>query len=161
MISTQAVMEAETPRLDNQLCFLLYTTSREVTRLYQPVLKALDLTYPQYLVMLVLWEHSTPLSVSEIGKRLHLDSGTLTPLLKRLEQKAIITRRRNDKDERQVDIQLQSKGLEMKRQAAEVPGTLLCRFDANQLRQLQELREELASVLNLLTGTQGETCNDQ
>lgn len=151
MTSTQVeIKEAGTPKLDDQLCFLLYTASREVTRQYQPVLKALDLTYPQYLVMLVLWEQSKPISVSEIGKRLHLDSGTLTPLLKRLEQKAIITRRRNDRDERQVDIQLQSKGLEMKRHAAGVPGKLLCRFDDAQLKRLQELREELKSVLGLL-----------
>ena len=105
--------------LDNQLCFALYSASLAMTKLYKPLLEPLGLTYPQYLVMLVLWEHAT-LSVSELGERLYLDSGTLTPLLKRMETAALLQRKRSARDERRVDITLTPAGRKLKTGAAKV-----------------------------------------
>ncbi|MGK8251287.1 MarR family winged helix-turn-helix transcriptional regulator [Moraxella sp. K2450] len=107
-------------RLCNQLCFPLYTISKEITRRYTPFLQELDLTYPQYLVMLVLWE-SDAMSVGEIGEQLHLDSGTLTPLLKRLQSKGLIDRVRCVNDERSVKITLTEQGQAMENQAVAIP----------------------------------------
>ncbi|KGQ70010.1 MarR family transcriptional regulator [Chelonobacter oris] len=107
-------------KLDNQFCFPLYALSKEITRRYTPFLEALDLTYPQYLVMMVLWEHDGQ-SVSQIGGKLHLDSGTLTPLLKRLQQKGLLERRRAEYDERMVQIALTAQGRALESQAAAVP----------------------------------------
>lgn len=106
--------------LDNQLCFLVYRLHRGITDLYRPLLGALGLTYPQYLVMLVLWE-ADPLSVGQIGARLHLDSGTLSPLLKRLESAGLIVRTRDASDERSVEISLTAGGRALREQAATVP----------------------------------------
>ena len=115
-------------KLDNQLCFQLYSASRLMTKLYQPLLKPLDLTYPQYLVMLVLWEEEMghKFTVSHLGDRLKLDSGTLTPLLKRLEGKHFIQRQRSHEDERQVWIRLAPLGASLRQQAKRVPEKLLC-----------------------------------
>lgn len=115
-------------KLDNQLCFQLYSASRMMTKLYQPLLKPLDLTYPQYLVMLVLWEQSMgyKFTVTELGERLFLDSGTLTPLLKRLETKRLIQRQRSNEDERQVWVKLTTSGEGLKQQARRVPERLMC-----------------------------------
>lgn len=110
----------EALRLENQLCFPLYAAARRVTGMYTPHLKALGLTYTQYVVMLVLWEHDG-LSVSEIGQRLLLDSGTLTPLLKKLESDGLVIRRRSERDERSVEITLTGKGRDLKTAAAGVP----------------------------------------
>jgi DNA-binding MarR family transcriptional regulator len=110
-------------RLDRQICFPLYAASNLLTRLYRPVLAKLGLTYPQYLVMLVLWE-SSPLSVGELGTKLHLDSGTLTPLLKRLEQADFVSRQRDADDERRVLVDLTAAGRALKRRASTVPATL-------------------------------------
>jgi MarR family transcriptional regulator, organic hydroperoxide resistance regulator len=110
--------------LDNQLCFALYSTSLAMTKLYKPLLEALGLTYPQYLVMLVLWERDG-LMVSELGERLFLDSGTLTPLLKRLETSGLIARIRDAQDERRVHINLTAAGSALKTQAAEIPNCIL------------------------------------
>jgi DNA-binding MarR family transcriptional regulator len=107
--------------LDNQLCFALYSTSLAMTKLYKPLLASLDLTYPQYLVMLVLWEQDGQ-SVSDLGERLTLDSGTLTPLLKRMEQNGLLTRRRAAQDERRVELHLTAQGQHLKNRAAKVPG---------------------------------------
>src|SRR3954464_4658073 len=96
--AAKANTEDDVIRLDDQLCFALYATSRAITGLYRPVLQELGLTYPQYLVMLVLWEHQT-VTVSELGVRLYLDSGTLTPLLKRLEKQGLVVRSRDSEDE--------------------------------------------------------------
>ena len=106
--------------LDNQLCFLVYRLHRGITDIYRPVLSELGLTYPQYLVMLVLWE-SAPLSVSEIGDRLSLDSGTLSPLLKRLESAGLFDRQRSRVDERSVEISLTVDGRELRGRAERVP----------------------------------------
>ncbi|HEY8023455.1 MAG TPA: MarR family transcriptional regulator [Burkholderiaceae bacterium] len=111
-------------RLDNQLCFALYSASLAMTKLYKPLLEPLGVTYPQYLVMLVLWE-SDGVMVSEIGERLFLDSGTLTPLLKRLETAGLLTRLRDADDERRVRIKLTAAGRALKKQAAEIPACIL------------------------------------
>lgn len=107
-------------KLSNQLCFPLYALSKEIIRRYTPFLQPLDLTYPQYLVMLVLWECDQQ-SVSEIGAKLHLDSGTLTPLLKRLQSKQLIERLRSADDERSVIIQTTAAGQALQHQAADIP----------------------------------------
>ena len=111
--------------LDNQLCFALHSTSLAMQKVYRKLLGGLGLTYPQYLVMLVLWERDG-LILSEIGKRLFLDSATLTPLLKRLETAGLIRRTRDERDERQVVIDLTAEGRALKRRAAEVPPQFLC-----------------------------------
>ena len=106
--------------LDNQLCFALYSASLAMTKLYKPLLEALDLTYPQYLVMLVLWERDG-LSVSALGERLYLDSGTLTPLLKRMEAAGWLVRQRSTEDERRVEVHLSAEGRKLKTKAASIP----------------------------------------
>lgn len=106
--------------LDNQLCFMVYRLHRGITDLYRPVLNELGLTYPQYLVMLVLWE-AEPLSVQQIGQRLSLDSGTLSPLLKRLEVAGLVTKSRSRSDERSVEIGLTEEGRRLKDRARQVP----------------------------------------
>ncbi len=111
-------------QLDNQLCFALYSTSLAMTKLYKPLLAELGLTYPQYLAMLVLWERDG-LMVSELGDRLYLDSGTLTPLLKRLEVSGYISRIRDVEDERRVYITLTSSGRKLKTRAAKIPSCIL------------------------------------
>ena len=134
--------------LDNQLCFALYSTSLAMTRFYKPLLKELGLTDPQYLALLVLWE-SDGLTVSELGKRLFLDSGTLTPLLKRLESLGLVTRLRAVEDERRVHISLTPQGRALKAKAAKIPA---CIVDATQCAlpelltltsQVQALRQRL------------------
>lgn len=107
-------------KLDNQLCFALYSGSRHIVRLYQPVLAALDLTYTQYITMLVLWEHGS-ISMKELGDKLYLDSGTLTPLLKKLEALDLVKRVRSESDERVVDVTLTEKGQALKEEAKAIP----------------------------------------
>ncbi len=107
-------------KLENQLCFPLYVAAKETIRLYKPFLDELDLTYTQYITMMLLWEHST-MTVKELGDRLYLDSGTLTPLLKKLEKKGFITRTRSYKDERNLDISLTAVGMELRDKALKVP----------------------------------------
>lgn len=109
--------------LDNQLCFLVYRLHRGITDLYRPILGELGLTYPQYLVLLVLWEES-PLTVSQLGERLHLDSGTLSPLLKRLEAAGFVERRRAEADERSVEVSLTKQGVALRSKARTVPATI-------------------------------------
>ena len=136
--------------LDNQLCFALYSTSLAMTKFYKPLLEALGLTYPQYLVMLVLWERDD-VSVSALGERLFLDSGTLTPLLKRIETAGLLVRTRATDDERRVQIALTPAGRELKAQAGVVPGCLVSAVQCpvTELmaltRQLQALRGRLAA----------------
>ncbi len=107
-------------KLDNQLCFPLYACSKEVVRKYKPYLDELGLTYTQYITMMVLWERKH-VNVKQLGEYLYLDSGTLTPLLKKLEQQGLILRKRLAEDERNVMIELTDKGEELKLKAAEVP----------------------------------------
>ena len=111
-------------KLDNQLCFALYSTSLAMTRVYKPLLDELGITYPQYLAMLVLWEQDG-LMVSELGERLFLDSGTLTPLLKRLEASGFVSRQRAQHDERRVHVRLTPAGHALKVKAAAIPGCIL------------------------------------
>ena len=132
-------------RLDEQLCFALYAASRAVTQTYQPYLAQLDLTYPQYLVMLVLWEQDG-LTVKNIGEKLLLDSGTLTPLLKRLETIGYVNRRRGTQDERQVLVYLSESGKALRRQAVAMRAEMSCRFAAP-LAEAQGLREALRMLL--------------
>lgn len=130
--------------LENQFCFALYSASHAVTRTYKPLLDRIGLTYPQYLVMLVLWEQDGIL-VKDIGARLFLDSGTLTPLLKRLEGNGMLERRRDAHDERQVRISLSAAGRALHGQALEIPQQLLCASGQPALA-LGRLRAELAAV---------------
>lgn len=127
--------------LDNQLCFPLYAATRAVTQAYADLLAEAGLTYPQYLSMLALWDATEPLTVGELGKRLRLDSGTLTPLLKRLEAAGHVVRRRDPDDERRVLIEVTPEGWELREQVTEVPGHLvrttgLSAKDGAQLRRL-------------------------
>ena len=139
-------------RLDHQLCFALYSSSLLMTKLYKPVLGALGLTYPQYLALLVLWE-ADAISVSELGERLYLDSGTLTPLLKRMEHAGWLTRERATDDERRVVVALTPAGRALRRKAANIPATVACAsgctLDALTAltAQLQALRNNVASHL--------------
>ena len=112
------------PRLDDQLCFALYSASRAVTAAYRPLLTELKLTYPQYLVMLVLWEEGRA-NVGRLCERLHLDSGTLSPLLKRLESIGYVTRERSTDDERRVEIVLTAAGKRLQTKASRVPERLM------------------------------------
>ncbi len=136
--------------LENQLCFALYSASRAMTRAYAPLLAPLGLTYPQYLVMLVLWEEKSA-SVKELGDRLALDSGTLTPLLKRLEAAGLVSRRRDPEDERVVRIELTADGQKLRSRAKSVPTELACRTgfdvsDVKALARLARLRQELVAL---------------
>lgn len=110
----------EALRLDNQLCFPLYACAKEIVRRYKPFLDEIDLTYTQYIAMMVLWEERE-INVKELGSRLYLDSGTLTPVLKRLEQKGLITRQRDDKDERVLIVSITKEGDELKDKAVDIP----------------------------------------
>ena len=110
-------------KLENQLCFPLYACAKEVVRRYKPFLDKLDLTYTQYIAMMVLWEEKS-LNVRELGERLYLDSGTLTPVLKKLETKGYITRERSDKDERNLIVTISKEGEELKKQAVCVPSQM-------------------------------------
>jgi DNA-binding MarR family transcriptional regulator len=135
-------------KLDNQLCFAIYSASLATTRLYKPLLEKLKLTYPQYLVMLVLWEQDG-LMVSELGERLSLDSGTLTPLLKRLESNGFVARLRDLDDERRVRITLTAVGRRLKARAATVPGCLMAASQCSVpdlvalTQQIQQLRDRI------------------
>lgn len=136
----------ETLRLDNQLCFALYAASLAMNKAYKPHLGALGLTYPQYLVMLVLWEHSQ-LTVSEIGEKLFLDSGTLTPLLKRLEASEFVVRQRDASDERRVYVSLTAAGKNLKKKILPLPNVMLeaTQCTRDQAMQLAQQLRELGS----------------
>jgi DNA-binding MarR family transcriptional regulator len=140
--------------VDQQLCFALYNASRAVIRAYAPLLEPLGLTYPQYLVLLVLWERDG-LAVKRLGHRLALDSGTLTPLLKRLEHQGLIDRRRGEVDERVVRIHLTPAGRALRGKARKVPMELACRagYDLGSersVRELVRLRDELTALARRL-----------
>ncbi len=148
MSSRPPPADASALRLDNQLCFALYSANLAMHKRYRQLLKGLGLTYPQYLVMLVLWERDG-LSVSEIGERLFLDSATLTPLLKRLQAAGLVTRTRASGDERQVIVALTAEGLALRRKAGRIPEQLFCATScslddlAAMKRQLEALRTDL------------------
>lgn len=136
----------KTPRLDDQLCFALYAASRAMVAAYQPFLAPLGLTYPQYLVLLCLWEEDG-VTVSHLGERLHLDSGTLTPLLKRMEKDGLVARTRDREDERKVILTLASRGRKLEKRAPEVMNGIFCSLGAS----LEEITRVRASVKKLIT----------
>ncbi|NIE98151.1 MarR family transcriptional regulator [Acinetobacter sp. C26M] len=135
--------------LDNQLCFLIYSTNLALNQVYRQLLTPLGLTYPQYLVMLVLWEKDQ-LTVSDIGERLFLESSTLTPLLKKLEAAGLITRQRSNKDERQVIITLTTQGQALQLQAIDIPNQLAqaASCSSTALLTLKDQLSELRANLN-------------
>lgn len=135
--------------LDRQLCFSLYRASRTVTRAYRPLLKDIGLTYPQYLVMLALWQSGGPMSLNDIGSRLSLDSGTLTPLLRRLEETGLITRARDRADERRRLITLTSAGRDLRKRAATIPDRMIALYSqpAEDLERLKSMLDDMAARL--------------
>lgn len=135
-------------KLENQICFALYAASREVIKLYKPILDKHNLTYTQYVAMLVLWEKEQ-MTVKEIGQRLHLDSGTLTPLLKKLEQRGLITRHRDVNDDRVVIVNLTEEGIKLKSEILDVPGEVFCKMNISK-EQAEELMHNLESLLQCL-----------
>lgn len=135
--------------LENQICFKLYALSRQLTGQYRPLLESLDITYPQYLVMMVLWKEKS-ITVKELGNRLYLDSGTLTPLLKRLEHKKFISRKRDATDERSVIISLLKAGNELQQKAKNVPDVLGKCLSLKEKEYIQ-LRDQLDALLSQLT----------
>nr|WP_157501486.1 MarR family transcriptional regulator [Echinicola vietnamensis] len=139
----------ETLRLENQLCFPLYAASRLMIKAYQPHLSKLDLTYPQYLVLLVLWENDH-LTVSQISHALMLESNTLTPLLKRLEEKNILKRERDREDERKVFVSLTEKGQTMREKAVCIPTEIMKNVDILNLDEMKALYAHLGKLIHHL-----------
>ncbi|WP_100342814.1 MarR family winged helix-turn-helix transcriptional regulator [Mucilaginibacter auburnensis] len=133
-------------KLENQVCFPIYAFSRSLTNLYRPLLAKLDITYPQYLVLMVLWEHKEQ-TVNQLCERLYLDTGTLTPLLKRLEQKKLVNRSRSKQDERIVMISLTGLGIQLKERAKHIPMELLncTKVSVDELLQLKALLNKVLS----------------
>jgi len=138
--------------LENQLCFPLYATSRLTTRVYSPYLKAIDLSYPQYLVMMLLWEEDK-IPLQKISTRLYLDSNTLSPLLQRMETKGLILTKKNPQDERSRIIALSPKGQALKLEAIKIPKQIVGAFrgsnlDAEELKQFQKTLHRLLNALS-------------
>ena len=133
-------------KLDNQLCFPLYAASREILRLYTPLLSPLDLTYTQYIVLMVLWEKGN-MTVGELGKKLFLDTGTLSPLLKSMEKKNLVKRERAKQDERVVTIAITQEGMSLKEKAREIPLKV-----GNCLKVSPEEAEQLYRILYKILG---------
>lgn len=138
----------EVLRLENQLCFALYAATRAMTKTYRTCLEPMGITYPQYLVLIVLWE-ADGVTVSQIGNRLRLDSGTLTPLLKRLEVTGLLQRERNTLDEREVKIWLSPKGLDLRELARDARLAVACRLAMTE-SQILKLRSDLMDLINQL-----------
>jgi len=149
-----AAAAATGPRLDEQLCFPLYAGARLVMQAYSPLLNELGLTYPQYLVLMVLWEQDGA-SVQQIGERLYLDSGTLTPLLQRLAAAGLVKRVRSGKDERTVENWLTRTGRSLERRAGRVPRDLFCQLGMP-MNEFKQLRGELHSLLARLANMAGD-----
>ncbi|VIO66738.1 Organic hydroperoxide resistance transcriptional regulator [Bradyrhizobium ivorense] len=141
-------------RLDNQICFAVYSTAHAFNRVYKPLLDRLGLTYPQYLVMLALWERDD-VPVKDLGERLFLDSGTLTPLLKRLEAADLIKRTRSTADERQVLIALTAQGHTLRDKAKSVPQSILAASDCS-VGELMAMKNEIVALRDRLNAVLGE-----
>ncbi|WP_342107001.1 MarR family transcriptional regulator [Methylobacterium sp. SI9] len=135
--------------LDNQLCYALYAAAHRMTKSYRPLLERLGLTYPQYLVLLVLWEQDG-VTVSEIGRRLRLDSGTLTPVLKRLESAGFLLRTRRQSDEREVEIALTPEGAALRADAVSVREAVMCQLELSE-PEIRALRKDLSLVIERLS----------
>lgn len=140
------------PLLDEQLCFAVYSASHAMTKAYRPLLDVLGLTYPQYLVMMVLWERDG-LGVSELGERLHLDSGTLTPLLKRLEQAGLVARARSADDERRVEVSLTAAGRALRAKAGDLP-IRMARLTGCSAAELRALRAQLLRLRDAIAAAE-------
>ncbi len=138
----------KTPLLDELLCFAVYSTSLAMAKAYRPLLDKLGVTYPQYLVLVVLW-HQDQVTVSDIGNRLFLDSATLTPLLKRMEAAGLITRTRSTRDERQVIVGLTDEGRAMRKEADSIMSSMLCALQCSKDEAL-ELKDRLVALRNNL-----------
>jgi DNA-binding MarR family transcriptional regulator len=136
-------------KLDKQLCFSVYVLHREIMQCYRPILKDIELTYPQYITMMTLWEKDD-LTVNQVGEILQLDNGTLTPLLKRLESKGLLTRKRSKEDERVVKIHLTEKGRKLKEKAACIPTELAKAMNLNidEMIQLKNLSDKVVRKIN-------------
>ncbi len=141
-------------RLDNQICFAVYSAAHAFNRVYKPLLDRLGLTYPQYLVMLALWERDG-VPLKEIGERLFLDSGTLTPLLKRLEAAGLLKRSRSTEDERQVRITLTAQGQALKDRARSVPLSILDASSCS-VAELSAVRNEIVALRDRLSAVVGK-----
>ena len=135
--------------LDNQLCYALYAAAHRMTKSYRPMLERMGLTYPQYLVLLVLWENDG-ITVSEIGRRLRLDSGTLTPVLKRLESAGLLLRNRRQSDEREVEIGLTERGRALRAEAEGVRQTVMCQLQMSE-PEIQAMRADLNALIDNLS----------
>lgn len=133
-------------KLESQLCFAIYACSRKLIRVYRPLLEQLDITYPQYLVLLLLWEKKQQ-TVTELGERLFLDSGTLTPLLKRMESNGLVQRCRSLEDERKVIVNITQKGRQLKEKAYEIPGKMFCHSGLS-VEEFYGLKGDLEKLLN-------------
>jgi DNA-binding MarR family transcriptional regulator len=140
-------------RLDNQICFAIYSAAHAFNRVYKPLLDQLGLTYPQYLAMLVLWERDG-VPVKEIGERLFLDSGTLTPLLKRLESAGLVKRTRSTEDERQVLIALTAQGQALRDKARAVPSSILAASECS-IAELSAVKNEIVALRDRLNAAVG------
>ncbi|WP_281227870.1 MarR family winged helix-turn-helix transcriptional regulator [Flavobacterium aquiphilum] len=135
-------------QLSQQLCFPLYVVAKEIIGLYRPFLEELDITYSQYLVLMVLWEQQG-LTVNQIGEKLYLDSGTLTPLLKRLEKKGFIIRKRKKEDERVVEVFLDKAGLDLKEKACKIPGKLVEKLNLSSNDYI-EIKDSIQKIMSKL-----------
>ncbi len=139
--------------LDNQLCFALYAASKAMTQAYRGYLDPLGITYPQYLVFMVLWEQDG-IPLKRLGERLYLDSGTLTPLVKRLEKEGFLTRDRAKEDEREIRVRLTAKGRKLQQKAAAIPGAMGCAADVD-VKDAVRMRDELKWLLQKLQTVRG------
>lgn len=135
--------------IEDQVCFALYSASNAIIRAYRPLLEELDLTYLQYMAMIVLWKHA-PLNVKAMGKKLHLDSGTLTPMLKRLEQKGLVSRTRSKSDERVREISLTENGAALKDRAQSIPEQMMCKvkLPVEDVVELKQICHKITDILS-------------
>ncbi len=142
-------MNDEALLLERQICFRLYKNSRKMTRLYQPFLSELNLTYPQYLVMLVLWEHEI-LDFKDLSAKLDLKTGTLTPIVQKLVTMGYITKEKNEEDNRKIDVKITSKGMEIKKQAINVPTSLGTKLGISYEKYLEYVKilDEIGDALD-------------
>ncbi|WP_323846447.1 MarR family transcriptional regulator [Microbulbifer magnicolonia] len=150
-----AKSDFEDLKLDNQLCFSLYSTSLAMSKMYKPLLEKLGLTYPQYLMMLVLWEEDG-ITATELGQRLGQDKGALSPVIKRLEAQGLIDRRRDPKDERRVHLRLTAAGRSMQREAQVIPEQVL-RATGLDRKSVHQLKAQIEAVRRALSSLDGAT----
>ncbi|WP_035531788.1 MarR family winged helix-turn-helix transcriptional regulator [Halobacillus kuroshimensis] len=141
-------MAEEHLKLENQICFSIYAAAREMTKMYKPLLQKLDVTYPQYLVLLVLWEEDS-MTVNELGRRLYLDSGTLTPMLKRMETSGLLERKRSPEDERRVIVTLTDQGRNAEKDASDIPFQVIDHLAMDEA-ELKQFKASLVKTLEHL-----------